>query len=237
MKNNLSVVLIAHNEELNIARMIEGLSESYDKDILEVVVVDDYSSDRTPLIVEELQKKYKKVGLVRKGPPCGVGRALKTGFKSVNPKAEYILSMDSDFIENISEASLLIDEIEKGYDGIIGSRFIKGSKLNAYPFLKRVANRIFHLIIRVLFNIKCRDLTNNFKLYRREIFQELPYLSNDFAMNAETGILPIIHGYKIKEVPISWTERSKSMGKSKFSILKYGPSYIKVIFNLIRKIY
>jgi glycosyltransferase involved in cell wall biosynthesis len=237
MKNNLSVVLIAHNEESSIAMMVEGLIESYDKDILEIVVVDDYSSDRTPLIVKDLQKKYKKVSLVRKGPPCGVGRALKTGFKSVNPKAEYILSMDSDFVQNIDQVAFLIHEIEKGYDGVIGSRFIKGGRLICYPVLKRIMNRFFHLAVRILFNIRCRDLSNNFKLYKKELFQELPYLSSDFAMNVETGILPIIYGYKIKEVPISWVERSKGMGKSKFSILKYGPSYIKVIFNLIRKIY
>ena len=237
MKNNLSVVLIAHNEESNIARMIEGLIESYDKEILEIVVVDDYSSDKTPFIVEDLQSKYKKVRLIRKGPPRGVGRALKTGFRSVSIKADFILSMDSDFVQNLDEVALLISETEKGYDGIIGSRFIKGSRLIAYPFLKKVANRWFHLIIRILFNIECKDLSNNFKLYRKKLFQELPYESDDFAMNAETGILPIIHGYKIKEVPISWAERSKGMGKSKFSILKYGPSYIKVIFNLIRKIY
>lgn len=237
MKKNLSVILIAHNEESNIARMIEGLIESYEKEILEIVVVDDYSSDKTPLIVEDLQSKYEKVKLIKKGPPCGVGSALKTGFKSVNPKAEYILSMDSDFVQNINQVAFLIHEIEKGYDGVIGSRFIKGGRLICYPVLKRIMNRFFHLVVRVLFNIRCKDLSNNFKLYKKELFQRLPYLSSGFAMNAETGILPIIYGYKIKEVPISWVERSKGMGKSKFSILKYGPSYIKVIFNLIRKIY
>lgn len=237
MQNNISVVLIAHNEEANIARMVEGLIAFYDKKILEIVVVDDFSSDGTSAIVEGLHNQYKKVRLVRKGPPCGVGRALKTGFSSVDPKTDYILSMDSDFIACLPEVALLIDGIEQGYDGIIGSRFIKGGRLSGYPPLKRIANRGFHLVVKVLFNIDCKDLSNNFKLYKKELFQKLPYSSNNFAMNAETGILPIIYGYKIKEVPVSWVARDKTMGKSDFSVLKYGPSYTKIIFNLIRKKY
>lgn len=88
-----------------------------------------------------------------------------------------------------------------------------------------------------MFNIKCRNLSNNFKLYKRNLFEDLPYQSEDFAMNAETGILPIIFGYKIKEVPVLWAERAAGMGKSKFSIFKYGLSYLKVIINLMRKTY
>jgi len=145
--------------------------------------------------------------------------------------------MDSDFIMCVPEIALLMAEFEKGYDGTIGSRFMQGSQLSGYSIVRRIVNRGFHLAVKVLFNIKCKDLSNNFKLYRKELFQKLPYLSNDFAMNAETGILPIIYGYKIKEVPVSWVGRNKHMGKTKFSILKYGPSYVKVIFNLMRKRY
>src|SRR3990167_4122893 len=114
MKKNLSVVLIAHNEEANIGKMIQGLMNSYDEEILEIVVADDNSADRTPFIVKELQEKYKNLKLIRRSLPCGVGRALKAGFQSVSSKADYILSMDSDFVQNIDQVTLLIKEIEKG---------------------------------------------------------------------------------------------------------------------------
>lgn len=164
-----------------------------------------------------------------------MGRALKTGYAAVDKKAEYILSMDSDFIYNIPQVARLIEEVEKGYDGVIGSRYTKGGELTNYPFPKKVANRLFHLIAGILFNIKCKDLSNNFKLYKKEIFQKLPYSSDDFAMNAETGILPIMRGYRIKEVPVSWIGRSSEMGMSKFKIWKYGAGYIRVLFNLLTK--
>ena len=95
--------------------------------------------------------------------------------------------------------------------------------------MKRFMNRAFHLIVSILFGIKQKDLTNNFKLYKTEIIQRLPWHSNDFAINAETGILPILAGYHIAEVPVSWTGRKKDMGKSKFRLFKVGSGYVKVI--------
>lgn len=237
MKNNLSVVLIAHNEEANIRDMVLALMDTYGKEIFEIVVVDDNSTDRTAPIVMELQERYKNLRLVKRMPPCGVGRALKAGFSAVDPQADYVLTMDSDFIHNIDEVRKLIDEVEKGCDGVIGSRYTHGGKLINYPFFKKMMNRSFHLVLRIFCGIKACDVSNNFKLYRRRLFQELPYLSNDFAMNAETGILPIFFGYEIREVPVSWIGRTNEMGKSKFSILKYALSYFRVITNLLGKKY
>ncbi len=237
MNKNISVVLIAHNEESNIGKMVHGLKNSYDKEILEIVVVDDNSTDRTSAVVRELQKDYDNLKLVNRKPPCGVGRALKTGFRSVDDRAEYILTMDSDFIDNIDQVRALIKEAEKGFDGVIGSRYIKGGRLINYPFLKKFMNRCFHLTLRALCNVNVADTSNNFKLYKRKLFQGLPYLSDDFAMNAETGILPVLFGYSIKEVPVSWTGRTGNMGKSKFSLLKNASSYMRVITNVIGKKY
>ncbi|MFA6282024.1 MAG: glycosyltransferase family 2 protein [Candidatus Omnitrophota bacterium] len=128
-KQSLSVVLIAHNEEQTVGQMVSGMLAAYPDEILEVVVVDDASADRTASIVESLIAKDKRVRIVRRVPPCGVGRALKDGYRNANPEAEYIISMDSDFLENINEVRGLINKIDEGCDGVIGSRFIAGGKL------------------------------------------------------------------------------------------------------------
>jgi dolichol-phosphate mannosyltransferase len=230
MKENLSIILIAYNEEQNIGRMIEGLLNDYEREILELIVVDDCSIDKTAFIVRSWIDRNPKVKLIKRILPNGVGRALKTGFSNINPKTDYVLTMDSDFIESISEVRLLINCIEaKGYDGVIGSRFIKGSRLIGYRLTKRIMNRLFHFLVKALFHIKQNDLTNNFKLYKTSIVRNLPWRSNDYSMNAETGILPIISGYRIGEVPISWVERHSQMGKSKFKIYKVGYGYIMTI--------
>jgi dolichol-phosphate mannosyltransferase len=235
LKNNLSIILIAHNEEQAIGPMLEGLLATYDQEILEINVVDDASKDNTADIVTSWAKRNPKVKLVKRTPPCGVGRALKTGFSNISPKAEYALSMDSDFVENINQVRTLLSAIEeKNCDGVIGSRFVEGGKLVGYPFFKRLMNRLFHGIVKTLFQIRQNDLTNNFKLYKAHILRSMPWKSNDFAMNAETGLLPILAGYKVVEVPVVWVNRNPQMGKSKFGLLKQGGGYIHVIFDALR---
>ncbi len=230
VKNNLSAVLIAHNEEENIGGMIDGLLRDYGDELLEIIVVSDSSTDRTSDIVRERMGRDGKVRLIEKGKPSGAGTALKAGFRNVSPKAGYVLTMDSDFIENIKEVRSLIEATEsEGRDGAIGSRYMKGGRLVNYPLMKKIMNRSFHLLVRALFHIKQKDLTNNFKLYKAGIIRGLPWESDDFAINAETGIFPIVAGYNIAEVPVSWIQRGAGMGKSKFRLFKVGLSYIKVI--------
>ena len=235
MTGSLSILLIAHNEEQAISPMLEGLSRTYDREILEIIVVDDASSDRTPAIVEDWASRNPKIKLIRRTPPCGVGRALKTGFANISPRAEYVLTMDSDFVENIGQVRLLIDAMEKGNcDGVIGSRFVEGGRVVRYPFFKRLMNRLFHGVVRILFRVQQNDLTNNFKLYRANIFRALPWASNGFAMNAETGLLPILFGYRLIEVPVVWVDRDPEMGRSKFGLLKHGGGYLGVILHALR---
>jgi dolichol-phosphate mannosyltransferase len=235
MTETLSVMLIAHNEEQAIGPMLEGLLRNYDREILEVIVVDDASTDQTAAIAEDWAKRSTKVRLIRRTPPCGVGRALRTGFANISPRAEYALSMDSDFVENIEQVRALIDAIEKqDCDGVIGSRFVKGGKVFRYPLLKRLMNRLFHRVVKILFRVKQNDLTNNFKLYRAEIFRSIPWESNGFAMNAETGLLPTLLGYKLIEVPVVWIDRDPEMGQSKFGLFKHGGGYLRVILHALR---
>jgi dolichol-phosphate mannosyltransferase len=235
MQETLSVILIAHNEERAIGPMLEGLLRAYDREILETIVVDDASTDGTAEIARNWAQRNPKVRLIQRTPPCGVGRALRVAFAAIHPRAEYALSMDSDFVENIDQVRALIDAVQKGdCDGVIGSRFVKGGKIVRYPMLKRAMNRLFHHVVKALFRIKQHDLTNNFKLYRANIFRSLPWQSDGFAMNAETGLLPILAGYKLIEVPVVWVDRDPQMGRSKFGLLKHGGGYLRVILYALR---
>src|SRR5215471_5769651 len=235
MTGTLSILLIAHNEEEAVGPMLQGLSRTYDREILEIKVVDDASTDQTAAIVEDWAARNPKIKLIRRTPPCGVGRALKTGFANISPRAEYALTMDSDFDENINQVRLLINAIEKGNcDGVIGSRFVEGGRVVRYPFFKRLMNRLFHRVVRILFHVEQNDLTNNFKLYRANIFRSLPWKSDGFAMNAETGLLPILFGYRLIEVPVVWVDRDPEMGRSKFGLLKHGGGYLRVILYALR---
>ncbi len=99
-----------------------------------------------------------------------------------------------------------------------------------YPGDKKLMNRGYHTIVRAMFGIKQKDLTNNFKLYKADIVRKMPWKSGGFSMNAETGMLPIIFGYKVGEVPVAWINRNPQMGKSKFKLFQVGWGYVQVMF-------
>jgi dolichol-phosphate mannosyltransferase len=226
----ISVVIPAHNEEHNLSRLIPALFNELDSYIYEIIVVNDGSTDRTKEVGERLQKRFRKLRLINRVPPCGVGRALREGYKAVG-NSEWVLSMDCDFLENIKEIKRLIRKAKEGYDGVIGSRYIDQGRLVNYPPIKRISNRMYHLLVRVVLGIRQKDLTNNFKLYRREIFKKIRWSSDDFAINAETGIFPILYGYSIAEAPVSWIQRY--FDKSDFKVFKLAPSYLRVAFQAI----
>jgi hypothetical protein len=98
--------------------------------------------------------------------------------------------------------------------------------------MKIIANRAFHMIARLVLLTRFRDLTNNLKLMRREVVQNLLLREPGFAINAETGLQPLLMGYRVIEVPISWIGRGIDMGVSSFRVLKVGGGYWRVLYRL-----
>lgn len=218
-----------HNEEMNIPRLADTLRSAYDRYIHEIVIVNDNSSDRTAEVTRELAKSDPRIKLVDRTPPNGVGYAAATG--------EYILSMDCDFAQIVPEFRDLFDTIVEGYDGAIGSRFSHNSVLLNYPFFKIVCNRGFHALVKLLLLPRVRDVSNNLKLYRADILKNLTIEEAHFAANAETGLKPILAGYRIKEVPTSWINRTSDMGRSSFRIVKVAPNYLMALLRTVARIW
>jgi len=227
----ISFVIPCHNEEMNISPMVKGLRDFYDKYIMEILIIDDNSSDGTAETAERLAKDDRRVRLIKRLPPNGVGRALRDGLREA--KGEYILIMDSDFQHIIPEIRDLFDAIAGGADVAIGSRFSRRSVLVKYDFTKIIANRAFHVLANLFLGRHFRDISNNLKIFRREVAKKLVIESDDFAANAETGLKPLLLGYRVVEVPISWINRSINMGYSTFKIFKSGPNYFRLLMRLV----
>jgi len=230
LKKRVSVVVPCHNEEANILPLVESLRGYYDDYLHEIVLVDDNSRDRTAEVAEQLGQEDRRIKLVRRSMPNGVGRALRDGLAAAN--GDYILLMDCDFQHILPELTGLFEAASEGADVAIGSRFSRNSILLNYPFTKIIANRAFHILARILFWKDLRDLTNNLKLMKQEVACNLHLESDDFAANAETGLQPLLLGYKVVEVPISWINRSADMGFSSFNLVNTGPNYLKVFTRL-----
>lgn len=230
----LSVVIPAHNEETNLKNMITILTKNFDHLINEIVVVNDCSTDNTGNILNKLVLENKRIIAIHRKNNPGVGNAIREGLRAISKKSDYVLMLDCDFTQNLENIRNIIKHATTA-DGIIGSRYLKKGSLINYPFLKKIANRSFHILTRLILRIPHADLTNNFKLYKISIIKDiLPFLeSTGFSINAETGIYPILLGYKLKEIPVTWIGRTPEMGQSSFKVIQAGPGYIKMLMKAI----
>jgi dolichol-phosphate mannosyltransferase len=230
LRHAVSVVVPCHNEQMNIWPLVTRLRDLFDQYIHEIVLVDDNSEDGTREVIRALSLEDPRIKPVYRSPPNGVGLALAEGMRASS--GHYVLSMDCDFQHLLPEVRELFDAVSEGYDVAVGSRFSRHSVLLNYPFQKILANRVFHLIANVLLWARFRDLTNNLKLMRRQVVTRLKLLEPGFAVNAEIGLQPLLLGYKVKEVPISWVGRGVDMGISSFRVLRVGGSYSRVLRRL-----
>lgn len=230
LRRSVSVVVPCFNEEMNVEPLVAGLCRHYDDYLQEIILVDDNSKDETAAVIRKMAEADARIRLVSRTGPNGVGRALAEGYQAATGR--YVLTMDCDFQHLLPEISDLFDAAMKGYDVVVGSRFSRHSVLLNYPFGKIVANRGFHLIAQILLLRRFRDLTNNLKLLRREVVEQLRLVEPWFAVNAETGLQPLLMGYQVKEVPISWINRTPDMGMSSFKLAQVGWGYWRVLGRL-----
>jgi hypothetical protein len=230
LRGAVSVVIPSHNEEMNIGPLIERILAFYGEYIHEIIPVNDGSKDRTGEVIADLAAKDDRVKPLHRVPPNGVGLAIADGLAAASGR--YVLTMDCDFQHLLPEFRDLLDGAAEGYDVVIGSRFSRHSVLLNYPFLKIFANRAFHAIALLLFGRRIRDVTNNLKIMRREVVQDLRLRQPGFAVNAETGLQPLVLGYTVKQVPISWINRTPGMGVSSFRLAHVGGGYWKVLMGL-----
>lgn len=231
----LSVVIPAYNEEANIENIVQLLLKNFENIIIEIIIINDCSKNNTAWILDRLSKENKKVIPLHRKGKNGVGRAIRAGLHKVSKKSNYVLLLDSDCIRNMKNIKEMIRHSDEA-DGILGSRFIKKNSLINYPIAKKVANRIFHMLVRQVLGLRQKDLSNNIKLYKKEIITKmLPYLtSTGFSINAETGIYPLLLGFHLKEVPVVWVGRTAQMGKSSFRVAQEGPGYVRVLLKALR---
>jgi glycosyltransferase involved in cell wall biosynthesis len=211
---------------------VTALTNYFRDYIHEIILVNDNSRDRTADVAGEIARQYRRVRIINRKPPNGVGRALRDGYKAAT--GEYILTMDSDFGQIVPEMRDLFDAMAEGYDGAIGSRFTQESIMVNYPFAKIVSNRLFHFLARRSLGLGFHDISNNLKLYKAEILKEMKITENHFAANAEIGLKSIAAGYRIKEVPISWINRTGDMGSSSFRLFGVGLHYVRALRDVIR---
>jgi hypothetical protein len=229
----VSFVIPCHNEEMNIPALVDGLRGHYGDYVHEIVLVNDNSRDGTADVIDRLAAADPRIVAVHRSPPNGVGRALRDGYAATSGR--WVMSMDCDFQHLLPEMENMFDAAAADADVVFGSRFSRQSVLINYPFGKILANRSFHILANLVIRLgSLRDVTNNLKLMRGDLARQLVINEPWFAANAEIGLQLALMAGTIREVPISWINRTFDMGQSSFKVLKSGTGYARVLWRFTK---
>lgn len=228
------VIIPTYNEKENIAKIIEAVF-SLKKDF-EILVVDDNSPDGTAAIVEGLTSKYPtELHLENRAEKSGLGAAYIHGFKWALPRGyEYIIEMDADFSHNPTDLERLYKACRiDGADMSIGSRYVKGVNVVNWPMSRVLLSFFASKYVRIITSLPINDSTAGFVCYKREVLEiinldKIRFIG--YAFQIEMKFKAWKFGFKIKEVPVIFTDRTEGESKMSKSILTeaiFGIIYMK----------
>ena len=229
--DKLSVIIPGRDEAENLEKCIGEIVEELNKHKIdhEIIVVDDGSTDNTPKLLQDMAIQNPMVRYLRNDGENGFGRAVRIGLTEFTGDAVAI--MMADLSDSPRDLVNYWNELQEGYECVFGSRFIKGSKVYDYPKIKLLVNRLVNTMIRYAFRIETNDVTNAFKIYRREVIEGCkPFIAPHFNLTVEIPLKAIIRGYSWKVVPISWKNRDK--GVAKLKLREMGSRYFFIIAYL-----
>lgn len=214
----LSVIIPAYNENSKIALAIKKVNSYLDskaKDLeSEIIVVDDGSKDETLKVVNGLKNKIPRLRVLNNGYNRGKGYTVKKGILSGS--GDIFLFLDADLSTPIEETDKFLNEIES-YDVLIGSRRAKGANVVIkQPWQRVFLGNCFSLLMRNLFDIDEIDDTQcGFKMFTKEaaskIFTNLTI--ERFSFDVEVLYLAHYFDFRVKQLPVTWYNNSKSSVK------------------------
>jgi len=215
--DQLSVFFPAYNEEKNIKNTVEKAIKVLNKvaQVWEIIIVNDGSKDKTGVIADELAKADNRIRVIHHSPNRGYGAALKSGF--YNSKYPWIVFTESDGQFNFSQLPNFINkQKETGADLVVGY-YIK----RAVPFYRKLNTFLWQVVVRVLFNLKVRDIDCGFKLISKSVIDSIPklesergaFISSEFLIKAQKS------GFKIVEIGAKHYRATRPGTGSKLNVI------------------
>lgn len=232
------VIIPTYNEKENISDIIAhvmGLEGGF-----HVLVIDDGSPDGTADIVKNLQGEFgERLHLIQRSGKLGLGTAYLTGFKwALEHGYDYIFEMDADFSHNPDDLLRLWKACaDEGADLSVGSRYCSGISVVDWPIGRIIMSYGASWYVRIVLGIKVFDTTAGFVCYSRKVLETLDLDAvrmKGYGFQIEMKYSAWKLGFKVKEVPIVFTNRQK--GTSKMSSGIFGEAFWGVIKLRFRKI-
>jgi len=209
----LSVVIPCYNEEKTLKKCVERvLNISSEFLNLEIIMVDDCSTDRSPSIARKLTTDDERITIIQHDSNQGKGAALQTGFK--NATGDFIAIQDADLEYDPNDILRLLEPLVNNQaDVVFGSRFLPHGPHRVLYFWHSLGNRFLTLISNMFTNLNLTDMEVCYKIFRREVLQNINLEEERFGFEPEITAKVARLGCRIYEVGISYYGRTYNEGK------------------------
>ncbi|HOQ31537.1 MAG TPA: glycosyltransferase family 2 protein [Candidatus Hydrogenedens sp.] len=205
----LSFVIPAYNEEMTIKPLVEGIIEHTSPHDVQIILIDDGSTDSTFQSMLKVQSEHPQVKIIKFRRNFGKSRALSAGFHEAD--GDIIIMMDADLQDDPKEIPRMIEKMQEGYDVVCGWK-----KRRLDPWHKTFPSKIYNAIIRYLFHVNLHDINTGFKAFRKEV---VPYIPLYGEMHRLIAISASELGFKVTEIPVE--HHPRKYGKSKFGFSRF----------------
>ena len=205
----ISVIIPVYNEALTIKEIIFRV-QNVDLE-KEIIVVDDHSTDGTSAQLKDINEQYENVQILTHDRNRGKGAALRTGFAAAG--GDIIIIQDADLEYDPQEYKVLLGPILDGRaDVVYGSRFLGGPHRVLF-FWHYVGNKFLTLLADVFSNLNLSDMETCYKVFKKKVLNEIKLRSNRFGFEPEFTMKIAKKGFRVYEVPISYSGRTYEEGK------------------------
>ncbi|NJO26017.1 MAG: glycosyltransferase family 2 protein, partial [Bacteroidia bacterium] len=223
-KPYVTVVAPCYNEEaileLNINTIAAYMQQKQDKYNWEILIINDGSKDKTGPIANELAKNSNgKIRVVHHPTNLNLGNAMKTGF--ANAAGDIIVVMDIDLSYDTSNIETMVDRLlEKNADMVIASPYMKGGKVTAVPFQRRIMSRWVNRFMQFAAQDKYHTFTGMVRAYKKSFIQTVNLKTKDYEICPEIMYKAMILRARVEEIPshLDWTEQNKFAGQRTSSL-------------------
>ena len=215
-KLNLSIVIPVFNEDRYLEKLFDQLKKFFNKDDIEIIIIDDGSTDNSNIIIENFKtkKNFKfNFSSIKLDINSGKGKALQTGIKKANGK--YILLQDADLELDIKDSKKMYEMICNNQEikCIFGSRYLSGKlKKNNY-FFNNLVGKINSLIFNIFFSQSLSDIHCGLKILHEDVINKIKLSVNDFGIEIDLASQVVRNNFFIYEYGVSYYFRTKEQGK------------------------
>ncbi len=231
-KPKVDIVIPVYNEGERVLQTLDELQRKVDVPFRARFVYDSDSDTSLPFLRDAIQKNnLRNIEPFKNLYGRGALNAIKSGLESA--EADYVLVTMADLSDDLAAVKPMVAFMDRGADIVCGSRYMKGGRQIGGPVIKKNLSRLAGLSLHWITGIPTHDISNSFKMYRREFLRSIAIESiGGFEIGLEILVKAHMRGKRIAEVPTTWTDRAG--GKSNFKLMKWLPLYLGWYWKAIK---